>query len=397
MIGSRSACFAAGLVAVSLICIADRVAVGEGGSSCAAIEISVPEDRLASLARGFNLNGWLDGPETRRPDFELLADLRKRGFTHIRLAVAPERLLSAFGTAEQVAQNFGELDTAIRRLLGLGFAVSLDIHPGQGLGGLQTAKPEQAFRLLDQLWRTLARRYRDENPERLFFEVLNEPRFASELWASMGPLLAESIRRQAPDHTIIYPLSGFQRLDELSTRQPLAQPNIIYAVHFYDPMIFTHQGLDWNPGDPLANLHDVPFPAEAADPRIIDLKTLLRSQGQEKALALIDEALRKPWDDDRIEQAFAEGALWSRTHGAPLTLNEFGVLAWKAEPLDRLRWLRTVRTAAEQNCIGWAMWDYAGGFGFVRRMGDLETVDEGVLAAILGTAPAAMRGANAAH
>jgi hypothetical protein len=56
----------------------------------------------------------------------------------------------------------------------------------------------------------------------------------------------------------------------------------------------------------------------------------------------------------------------------------------KAAASDRARWLRAVRGAAESRCIGWAHWDYADGFGFVRRLGDREIADEAIVRALLG-------------
>jgi endoglucanase len=54
----------------------------------------------------------------------------------------------------------------------------------------------------------------------------------------------------------------------------------------------------------------------------------------------------------------------------PLTCNEFGVFRQDSDPVDRVRWLHDVRTALEQNGIGWNMWDFGGrdhgrGFGVV--------------------------------
>ena len=71
----------------------------------------------------------------------------------------------------------------------------------------------------------------------------------------------------------------------------------------------------------------------------------------------------------------AQAGSWSERQQRPVILNEFGVLRWKAAPTDRARWLRTVRSAAEDACVGWAHWDYADGFGFMRRTGDREVPD----------------------
>ena len=135
----------------------------------------VPASRLALMARGFNLTGWLDTTTPRRPDETALAALRRRGLTHIRLPVAAERLMDAFSTRDRVTEQLRELDRAIDHLIALGFGVSLDLHPGDRLGRLHVADRERAFDLITSAWTVLARRYADRSVERLFFEVLNEP------------------------------------------------------------------------------------------------------------------------------------------------------------------------------------------------------------------------------
>jgi len=119
----------------------------------------VAGERLALLSRGFNLTSWMSGEATRRPDQAVLANLRARGFTHIRLPVAAERLLTAFGSRDGVARQLTELDTAVDTLIRLGFGVSLDLHPGDRFGRLHASDPSRGFELIEPLWQTLARRY----------------------------------------------------------------------------------------------------------------------------------------------------------------------------------------------------------------------------------------------
>src|SRR5262245_27525282 len=118
-----------------------------------------PRGRLDVLARGFNLTGWLDSTPSRPPDMAVLASLRSRGPTPLRLPLMAERLMEAFNSRDAVAREFLELDRAIGALMGLGFAVSLDLHPGDKLGDLHAAAPDKGFELIDALWRSLARRY----------------------------------------------------------------------------------------------------------------------------------------------------------------------------------------------------------------------------------------------
>lgn len=344
-------------------------------------ETTVPMQRLSAMARGFNLPGWLDGKETRRPNAATLAMLHQRGFTHVRLPVTPERLLPAFSAAADIARDRGELDAAIELLISIGFSVSLDLHPGERFGHLHAAEPDRALGLIQALWRDLARHFGAYRPDRLFFEVLNEPA-SRRSWEKQGPQIAATVRANAPNHTIIYGTADFQQIDALPSI-PLSLPNVVYAVHYYAPMVFTHQGLNWS-DDPLRDLHGVPFPASRSEPAVDRLLGELRATSRDAAANLLETALRHSWDENRVAAEVRRAGEWAKRHRKPVLLNEFGVLAWKAPAPDRLRWLTTVRRSAEQVCVGWTHWDYADAFGFVHRVGDNEIPDQAVLRALLG-------------
>jgi endoglucanase len=355
----------------------------------AATKATVPQSRLAALARGFNLPGWLEGSNSHRPDPAVLARLHTRGFTHIRLPIGAERLMEEFSARNDVARTLAELDFAIDTLTRLGYVVSIDMHPGDRLGRLERTEPQRAFGLLGSLWRQLSHRYAARSPERLFFEVLNEPTVDWATWNEQGPRLAAAIRREAPLHTIIYGHPDYQRIDALANVTPLPDANVVYAAHFYDPMIFTHQGLDWS-DDPLRYLRKVPFPARLTDPPVVRLVNELTRQGRDASVALVKTWLQEPWTEARVDNEIARAAAWTTRNQRPVIINEFGVLAWQADPLDRARWLRTVRSAAERACIGWTHWDYADGFGFVQRVADREIPDEAIVRALLDGKPPAV-------
>jgi hypothetical protein len=67
----------------------------------------------------------------------------------------------------------------------------------------------------------------------------------------------------------------------------------------------------------------------------------------------------------------------------PLNCNEFGVYRGLSDPASRANYIRDVRTALEEDGIGWAMWDYRGGFGVVwKEDGQPARVDESVVRAL---------------
>jgi endoglucanase len=149
-------------------------------------------------------------------------------------------------------------------------------------------------------------------------------------------------------------------------------------------MVFTHQGLDWAPNDPLRLLSNIPFPTVSDRAGVDTIRERLEREGHADAARLLQDELRSPWTAERIAAELARAGAWSATHHAPVILNEFGALSIKSRPADRARWLATVRQAAEQNCLGWAHWEYADSFGFVRREGGREIPDEQMLDALVG-------------
>jgi len=84
-----------------------------------------------------------------------------------------------------------------------------------------------------------------------------------------------------------------------------------------------------------------------------------------------------------IRALIDEAADWARAHHVPLVCNEFGAYREYADPVSRANWIRDTRTALEADGIGWAMWDYRGGFGVVTKQdGQPAQVDETVVKAL---------------
>lgn len=365
-------------------------AEGLGEEACrAARESGVPRARLEALARGFNLTSWLDSSEPRRPDGGTLRALFRQGFTHVRLPVTLESISEDFRPKAAVRTQRAELDRALDLLLGIGFAVSVDLHPGGDFNRLHKADPKRGLALLEGLWTDLAGHLRGRPAERLFFEVLNEPEIEPTLWNEQAVRLAELIRRIAPDHTIVVGPAYFQRIEALEAFKPVPDRNVAYAVHYYEPMAFTHQGMTWaSDAEPLKHLSGVPFPLSMSDPAVQDLYARLLRQGRaQSARELMKQAGAAP-SERTIAAHFERLAAWMARERRPVIVNEFGVLGFEAPRQDRVRWLAAVRRAAERVCIGWTHWEYADGFGFVKREADgRETPDSAVLEALIAPRP----------
>lgn len=316
---------------------------------------------LAAMRRGVNLPGWDSADESRRPSVTQLAALHGEGFSHIRLPLDESRL-SGSDAGAYLDLMFEE----VILLLSLDYVVSLDLHAGGTIGRMLEADPESGQEHIAALWRAIATRVRSIDPEKLAVELLNEPGTGSSVWWEAAGRTIAAIRHTLPNHTIIVGPAGPQRHETLAGLAPLDDANVIYAIHYYDPFAFTHQGADWGgAGDPIRYLKGLPFPATLQDPAIQDEISALNEAGHHQAAQVLSDALGAPWDEAGMAAAFDTMRDWSMKYSRPVIVNEFGVLLYFAPRQSRLDWLAAVRRQAEQRCIGWTHWDFQDGFGLI--------------------------------
>ncbi|WP_181708012.1 cellulase family glycosylhydrolase [Chthonobacter rhizosphaerae] len=351
------------LVAVALAPAPARPA-DRTGAACAAA-FAVPADRLARLARGYNLTGWIDTRNEREPAPGLLEELRRLGMTHVRLPVPAEDLMPAFAAPERTADRLDQIARVLDRLIALDTAVVLDLHPSGRIAELYAADPDGAVGQIEAAWDRLAPLVAARPAGLVFPELLNEPPVDAERWDGDSRRLAARLRRALPEHTLVVGPAGPQRVEPLMDRPPLDDPNVVYAVHYYDPMAFTHQGATWMGDDPLAALAEVPFPAGPDDRPLREVAAGMELIGRPDAADLVREAYGERWDGARIAAVFQAVSRWSASARRPVVVGEFGVLRFTAPPADRAAWIAAVRTAAETACIGWTHWEFRDGFGLV--------------------------------
>ncbi len=346
---------------------------------------SVPRETIASLSRGFNLAGWLDGPESIAPDVAVLRALSKAGMTHIRLPVSAERVMSRFTSEADANEELRSLDHALIELLSLGYHVSVDLHPGEDFPRLHRDDPTAAMTSLREAWSRLADIISRHPPALVFAELLNEPDIEPARWQIEAEQLAGFVRDRLPRTTLIVGPTNWQRADSLPQFRPLNDPNVVYAIHFYDPMVFTHQG-HWDAADPLSNIRGLPFPIRPENVAVQNIRQQLIAGAKMRTLEMLDGTIALSKSGDVINSQLQPALSWQQRFSRPLIINEFGVLKGGAPEESRVRWLRSVVNFADRNCWGWAHWEYAQGFGLL----DAKTgkPDANVMRALLPGAPA---------
>jgi endoglucanase len=346
---------------------------------------SVPASRLAHIRRGVNLSAWFGGvwdPKGyTKEHFESwttahdIALIKSAGFDHVRLPVNPQPLMDAMRRQDHGAEYFGYLDAALKMILDGGLAVELDAHPDSDFKA-KLAEDDFVERFAD-FWRTVAQHYSSWNPDRVFFEILNEPEMRDPYrWYGVEAKLAATIRQAAPWHTIIAAGARWDDDDDMIFLEPLRDPNVVYVFHFYEPHIFTHQSATWGAyyWRWVKGLRYPSSPENAA-----------------RVAASVPEALdrlsiicygRDHWEASRIEAEIDQAADWATQNRVPFICNEFGVFRYGADPEDRVRWITDVRTSLERHNIGWAMWDYSDSFGVATKKGGVATLDEATVRAL---------------
>jgi len=353
---------------------------------------TVPPARLAHLRHGINLYGWFaqvyEPERYTKEHFQSwitsadIALIKSAGFDHVRLSVNPEPIMQTTERADHGAEYLGYLDSAVKMILDAGLSVELDIHPDSDFKA-RLAREDDAVERFADFWRMLAQHYASWDSDRVFFEILNEPEMHDAYrWYGVEAKLAAAIRQAAPAHTILAPGARWDDDDDMIFLEPLRDPNVIYVFHFYEPHIFTHQGATW--GEYywrwLGHLHYPSQPENAAEvaarvPEALDRLYVIR-YGQDH------------WDASRIEAEINQAADWAAHNHVRLVCNEFGVYRDFSEPQDRAAWIKDVRVSLERHHIGWAMWDYSGGFGVATKKDGKAVLDEITVRALGLTMPA---------
>jgi endoglucanase len=348
---------------------------------CAAqAESGVPAQRLAALQSGFSIPGWTNEEPARPPQEETLRELRQRGFRHIRLPIRPEDLSPAFAEPFAIERKFAGIDRAVAAILRLAFAVSIDMHPGEKFNRAHRDDPAHGAGILREVWQRVAARYRHEPPDRVFFEVLNEPNLPTGAWNDQGPRLAAAIREVAPRHTLIYGPANFQRIEALAGARAARRPQ----CHLCSALL--RSDVLHAPGHDLVDRAARVRPRHSVSGGFDGCRAGAAAARPRRPRGLGGEVLkdfRTPWTPQRIEAAFAGVAQWALRHRRPVIVNEFGALSFEASPAARAEWIHAVRSAAERFCFGWTHWDYADGFGFVKRRDGVETVDPRIAGALI--------------
>lgn len=314
----------------------------------------VKTSRLQTLAKGFNLAHWqrhslLDGYYTEAK----LQQYKHLGLTYTRLPVVLSTFFNDNNPGVLKTDSLAALDAIVRLHIktGLGIILSPFDHPKSLYSDPAVLAKFVAF------FKAFAAHMNRTDPEKVFLEVMNEPNAETpQAWDRVQTELVKAIRSGAPHHTIIASsnvsatTNDWNNARSLPMTRIVADKNVVYNFHFYEPFVFTHQGASWG-WRATHFMKNIPYPATLAT------ITLPLSKIQDtEAKNAVEHYAQQQWDRDKMTTLLSPIANWARTNNVAVICNEFGAIPWTVPRGSLLRYLKDVRQVLESLEIGWGQW-----------------------------------------
>ena len=333
--------------------------------------------------RGTNVSHWIsqtdlsdvDGRRDRfGPD-----DVRRIagfGMDHLRLPFDYELLERDDAPKRYDEDGFSWIERGLDWCAQGGLNVVLDMHRAPGASFSAEVNPLYDDEVCQDryacLWRAIAERFSGRGPE-VAFELLNEATAKDpEDWNRVAQIGLDAIRAVDPSRVVFVGSNMWNACDQFPRLRFFDDPQVVYTFHFYHPFCFTHQRASWS--RPMGQLYTrhVPYPG-----RPPGLKELLAAappehrQWAEEFVRVSDREMNRNYLEEELRPALAYRDL----HGVTLYCGEFGALP-NGDEETRRAWYGDVVGLLEKHGIGWANWDYQGGFGLIGADGSPTVVHE---------------------
>ena len=322
-----------------------------------------------SFKRGTNISHWLSQSNRRgeerlkfftEKDVQYLAGI---GFDHLRIPVDEEQLWKENG--EKDAEAFSLLKSAFDWCKKYKLDAVVDLHILRSHHFNEGAKPlfteAAAQERFYQCWRDLSGELKKYPVDDVAYELMNEPVADNpEDWNKLVGQLVTILRGLEPKRKIVI---GSNRWQSANTFDQLYVPendkNIILSFHMYEPFLLTHHAASWT------GIKDYKGPVNYPG-NIVNAEDVTNVPDSLRQIVLRNKT---SYNIDSIRRHFAKPIAVAKKYKLPLYCGEWGCL--KTVPVAaRLQWYSDMKKVLEENNIGWATWDYKGGFGIVDTNGE---------------------------
>ena len=210
--------------------------------------------------------------------------------------------------ATWIDSRLDNLENVLRWAKARGMKIVIDLHTVPGGkrakdGQMNMFEDDKFAEAFIDTWRRIATRFKG-NPAIYGYDLVNEPhqkgRVRNDYW-TLQRRAAEAVRAIDPDTPIIVESDGSDAPAAYAWLSPLRMDNVIYQVHVYAPMLFTHQGVHG------------------------------RSTGEKWP----DPA--KKWDKEFLRETLRPVREFALRHHAKIYVGEFSAIAWAEGAENYLR------------------------------------------------------------
>jgi len=286
--------------------------------------------------KGINLGGWLsqcDYSEEHMDSFISEKDyavIAGWGADHVRIPFDYNIIENADGTFND--NGFARIDKAIALSRKNGLNIVLDLHKTAGFSFDYYSENENGFfenpflqERFYRLWEEVARRYGND-PEHIAFELLNEVTDMEfmEMWNRIVRVCISRIRAIASETLIFVGSCHNNSADTVYLLEEPFDSRVVYNMHCYEPLKFTHQGAYWT--DAIVKSDRFTADESGVTPEL-------------------------------FEELFSTAIEKARDNGVELYCGEYGVID-VVSPEETLKWYRSINTVFEKYGISRCAWSY---------------------------------------
>ena len=336
------------------------------------------------FSKGVNLLKWFEIweewnkdelPPLNKYDEDDFACLKDMGVDIIRVPIHFDILMEPHYTGKILDVVLEKLDQACDWAEKYQIYLVIDNHSFNSTAQYNNPPSIKKYqKSMEAVWTQLAQRYKNRS-EYIIYEIMNEPMGQQEYldnWVKVQQNIIKLIRKYDQKHTIVAASAYWSSIDELIKMKPYKDPNIIYTIHFYEPLLFSHQGSNWMAG--AGGFEDIyiPFPYnESILPKYNGKKLTWKELRQEasKLDSWMKDALDKYPTEGReeyVKKRIKLVADWAKKNNVNVWAGEMGIMD-TANRADRLAWLKMVRKTFEENNIPYCVWGIDDVCGFLKK------------------------------
>jgi endoglucanase len=317
--------------------------------------------------KGVNLTGWFGSNSAKAVPFSKyskkdIEEIKSLGCDVIRLPITLHYMTSGAPDYKVDPVFFNYLDQVIDWTEELGLNLIIDNHT------IEVAKSKDVEVPLLKIWPQMAEHYKNRS-KLVIYEILNEPNtLAATDWTRIQKNVLDTIRTIDSVHTVVVTGADWGGISGMTNLVPLADSNLIYSFHFYDPFLFTHQAATWT-SPSMGDLGNVPFPFDAK--RMPSCPASLKGTWIEGSL---NSGYKTDGTAVKIKSTIDQAIAYAKKYNVKIYCGELGVYIQKSPVADRVEWYKTVTGYLTEKSVPWTMWDYQGGFGLFNK-GSNETFE----------------------